>query len=141
MKIISALVASTIALSGSAVPAQARGFPWFFAHIKPTGQCGFGQREIAASFYWQGTRTANGERFDSNGNTVASRTLAFGTQLRITNPKNGRSIIVRVNDRGPYGIAHELGVKLDLARGVALRLGMTQTGWVCVETLSVEARE
>jgi rare lipoprotein A len=110
--------------------ADARGFPWFFEHVKPTGQCA--GREVAASFYWSGRRTANGEVFDANGNTAASRVWPIGTILHISNPLTGKSLTIRVNDHGPYGIAHRLGVKLDLARGAAHRLGMRQTGWVCV---------
>ena len=124
------LLIAAIALSH---PASARGFDWFFAHVHPTGQCSFGQ-EVAASFYWSGRHTASGEHFDPSGNTAASRRLPLGTVVTVTNPHNGRSIKVRINDRGPYGIAHRLGVKLDLARGAARRLGMTQTGWVCVSS-------
>ena len=130
MKFTTTLLVSFLALSS---PVQAKGFDWFFQHIKPTGKC-LGMKEVAASFYWQGKRTATGERFDANGNTAASRTLPFGTRVHIRNPRNGRAITVRVNDRGPYGIAHRLGVKLDLARGAALRLGMNATGWVCIST-------
>ena len=122
------LFASTLTSGG----VLAKDFKWFFDHIKPTGQCG-AAREIAASFYWHGRRTATGEAFDANGNTAASRTLAFGTRLRLTNPLNGRSVTVRINDRGPYGQAHALGVRLDLARGAARRLGMTATQWLCAE--------
>jgi rare lipoprotein A len=111
-------------------PADARGFPWFFQHIKPTGNCA--GHEVAASFYWSGRRTANGEVFDTNGNTAASRVYPIGTILHVSNPHTGKSLTIRVNDHGPYGIAHQLGVKLDLARGAARRLGMRQTGWVCV---------
>jgi rare lipoprotein A len=117
--------------------ATPRDFPWFFDHIKPTGLCP--GREVAASFYWSGRHTANGEAFDANGNTAASRDYAFGTRLRLTNPVNGRTVTVRINDRGPYGIAHQLGVKLARARGAARRLGMTQTGWICVERGLLEA--
>lgn len=117
-------------LTGGA--ALAKDFKWFFDHIKPSGKCG-AAREVAASFYRHGQRTANGEAFDANGNTAASRTLAFGTRVRLTNPLNGRSVTVRINDRGPYGQAHALGVKLDLARGAARRLGMTATQWLCAE--------
>ena len=49
-----------------------------------------------------GNRTANGEYFSAYGRTVAHRWLPFGTKLRVTNPRNGASVVVRVNDRGPY---------------------------------------
>jgi rare lipoprotein A len=72
----------------------------------------------AASYYghgdgFHGRRTANGERFDGYGTTTAHRTLPFGTRLRVTNQSNGRSVIVRVTDRGPF-IA---GRGLDLSYG------------------------
>jgi rare lipoprotein A len=62
---------------------------------------------------YHGQTTANGERFNAYGNSVAHKTLPFGTKLRVTNQSNGRSVIVRVNDRGPY-IA---GRDLDLSYG------------------------
>ena len=55
-----------------------------------------------ASFYSEGARTASGEKFDANELTAAHPTLPFGTRLRVTNVATGRSVTVRVNDRGPY---------------------------------------
>ncbi|MBY5991852.1 septal ring lytic transglycosylase RlpA family protein [Ferrimonas balearica] len=58
-----------------------------------------------ASFYadkYQGRTTANGERFDQNAMTAAHKTLPFGTKVRVTNLANNRSIVVRINDRGPF---------------------------------------
>lgn len=58
-----------------------------------------------ASFYGgrlHGSMTASGERFNQNDFTVAHKTLPFGTKVRVTNPNNGKSVIVRINDRGPY---------------------------------------
>ena len=52
--------------------------------------------------------------------------------LTVTNPHNGRSLSVRINDRGPYGIAFREGARLDLARGAARRLGMRGAQYVCV---------
>lgn len=77
-----------------------------------------------ASWYHHGTRTANGERFNPNGDTVAHRTLPFGTRLRLTNLDNGKIAYVRVNDRGPF----IPGTEIDVARGVAERLGFKQKG-------------
>jgi rare lipoprotein A len=51
-----------------------------------------------------GRKTANGETFDTNTLTCASPTLPFGTRVEITNPSNGKTVIVRVNDRGPYKV-------------------------------------
>lgn len=62
---------------------------------------------------YHGQTTANGERFNAYGNTTAHKTLPFGTKLRVTNQSNGKSVIVRVNDRGPF-IA---GRSLDLSYG------------------------
>jgi rare lipoprotein A len=55
-----------------------------------------------ASFYTEGQQTANGEKFDTNDFTAAHPSLPFGTRLRVTNVATGRSVTVRVNDRGPY---------------------------------------
>lgn len=70
-----------------------------------------------------GNRTASGERFNPNGLTAAHRTLPFGTCLRVSNPKTGRSVAVRVNDRGPF----TKGVSLDLSYGAARAIGMHST--------------
>jgi rare lipoprotein A len=79
---------------------------------------------VNASFYSSGRLTASGENFDPNGFTAASRTLPFGARLHVTNPKTGRSVIVRINDRGPF----VRGRGLDLARGAAAALGMIGQG-------------
>ena len=55
-----------------------------------------------ASFYSEGTRTASGEQFDPNAMTAAHPNLPFGTKLRVTDVDSGRSVVVRVNDRGPF---------------------------------------
>jgi peptidoglycan lytic transglycosylase len=120
------LVAGLIAFGA----AHAGGWQTVHKYVHRTGQCS-GQ-EVLASFYWSGKRTASGEAFDANGNTAAARTWPLGTVLTVTNPKNGRSITVRVNDRGPWGIAYRMGARLDLARGAARRLGMHGTQYVCV---------
>jgi rare lipoprotein A len=57
---------------------------------------------IASIYAYSGEKTANGEFANPGGLTAAHRTLAFGTQVRVTNQRNGRSIIVRINDRGPF---------------------------------------
>ena len=84
---------------------------------------------VKASYYVSGTTTASGERFDKNGFTAASRTLPFGARLRVTNPATGRSVIVRINDRGPF----VRGRGLDLAKGAADALGMTASGTATVK--------
>ena len=111
--------------------AHAAGWGSVHKYVKPSGQCA-GQ-EVLASYYSSGRRTASGEAFDANGNTAAARTWPLGTTLTVTNPQNGRSLSVRINDRGPYGIAYAQGARLDLARGAARRLGMSGTQYVCVQ--------
>ena len=85
-----------------------------------------------ASYYgkkFHGRRTANGERFDMRAMTAAHKTLPFGTKVRVTNPSNGRSVIVRINDRGPY--AH--GRTIDLSRAAAEEIGIISRGHGQVE--------
>ena len=114
----------------SVTSANAAGWGSVHKYVKRTGNCA-GQ-EILASYYHSGKRTANGERFDANGNTAAARTWPLGTRLTVTNPHNGRSLSVRINDTGPWGIAYRKGARLDLARGAARRLGMRASQYVCV---------
>lgn len=87
-----------------------------------------------ASWYKHGKLTANGERFNPYGLTVAHRTLPFGTKLRLTNPQTQKTIIATVNDRGPY----IRGRNLDVSLGCAYRLGMYDKG---VIRLKVEVLE
>lgn len=80
-----------------------------------------------ASFYgkrFHGRLTANGERFNMNAMTAAHKTLPFGTKVRVTYPRNGRSIVVRINDRGPF----IKGRTIDLSRGAAQKLGFISSG-------------
>src|SRR5262245_13820275 len=57
---------------------------------------------IASIYAYSGSKTASGERANPGGFTAAHRTLAFGTRVRVTNRRNGRSVTVRINDRGPF---------------------------------------
>jgi rare lipoprotein A len=77
-----------------------------------------------ASFYTQGTQTASGEKFDTYDLTAAHPTLPFGTRLRVTNVASGRSVTVRVNDRGPY----VPGRVVDVSYSAAETLGMVGSG-------------
>ncbi|MCK0128056.1 septal ring lytic transglycosylase RlpA family protein [Erythrobacter sp. F6033] len=80
-----------------------------------------------ASYYgrrFHGRRTANGERFNMNAMTAAHKTLPFGTKVRVTNARNGRSVVVRINDRGPF----IRGRTIDLSRGAATKIGMIGAG-------------
>lgn len=80
-----------------------------------------------ASWYgheFRGRRTASGARFEPNAMTAAHRTLPLGTVVRVTNLRNGRSVTVRINDRGPF-IRHR---DLDLSLGAARAIGMLNRG-------------
>jgi rare lipoprotein A len=82
-----------------------------------------------ASFYGNepgegGPLTANGERYNPGGLTAAHRTLPFGTRVRVTSPNTGRSVVVRINDRGPF----VGGRAIDLSVGAARALGLTSSG-------------
>jgi rare lipoprotein A len=82
---------------------------------------------LKASWYgpkFHGKFTANGEVYDQMALTAAHKYLSFGTLLKITNPKNGKSVIVRINDRGPYVEGREL----DLSKGAAIELGILAKG-------------
>ena len=77
-----------------------------------------------ASYYYHGQRTASGARFNPNGLTAAHRSLPFGTRVRVTNRSNGRSVVVTINDRGPF----IKGRIIDLSRGAAQAINMTGAG-------------
>ncbi|MFU7528170.1 septal ring lytic transglycosylase RlpA family protein [Qipengyuania sp. ASV99] len=97
------------------------------------------QREAArplgagiASYYgrrFHGRPTASGERFDMTALTAAHRTLPFGSLVRVTNPRNGRSVTVRINDRGPF----TGGRLIDLSRAAAEQIGIVAAGHGQVE--------
>lgn len=85
-----------------------------------------------ASFYSKratGSRTSSGERLHHDSLTCAHRTYAFGTLLKVTNERNGRSVVVRVTDRGP----HSRGRIIDLSHAAADRLGMISQGVAVVK--------
>ncbi|HOI28953.1 MAG TPA: septal ring lytic transglycosylase RlpA family protein [Melioribacteraceae bacterium] len=87
---------------------------------------------MVASWYgpgFHGRLTANGETYNQMALTAAHKELPFGTFLRITNQKNGKSAVVRINDRGPY----IEGRDLDLSKGTAIALGMVQRGVIKVK--------
>lgn len=94
----------------------------FAPHETPVGPRGDSQG--LASFYTEGTRTASGEKFDTNELTAAHPTLPFGTRLRVTNVANGQSVTVRINDRGPY----VPGRVVDVSYSAARTLGMVGGG-------------
>jgi len=85
---------------------------------KPAGMRGM------ASYYWQPQALASGGRFNPNGLTAAHKTLPFGTRVRVTHLGNGRSVEVKINDRGPY----VAGRIIDLSKAAASLIGMTAQG-------------
>lgn len=110
MVVTPAASAQTAAASVAAVPFE-------------LGMASFFAAEMA------GRRTANGETCDPATLTAAHRTLPFGTKLRVTNPANGKSVIVRINDRGPFA----RGRVVDLSKAAAAEIGLVQRGHGRVE--------
>ena len=94
-------------------------------------------RSGVASYYgsrFHGRRTANGERFDMNAMTAAHKTLPFGTKVRVTNPRTGKSVTVRINDRGPF----TRGREIDLSRAAATQIGLIARGHGTVELALID---
>jgi rare lipoprotein A len=118
-------VVSIVRNTGVATPKDATE-----AHVAKTSASSFG----VASFYAEGSRTASGEKFDPNELTAAHPTLPFGTRLRVTNVSNGRSVIVRVNDRGPF--VH--GRVVDVSYSAAESLKMIGSGTAKVKVNVVQ---
>jgi rare lipoprotein A len=90
------------------------------------------QEQGLASYYarkFHGRRTASGERYDENAMTAAHRRLAFGAMVKVHNMENGRTVEVRINDRGP----HRKGRIIDLSHAAARKLGMLKDGVVRVK--------
>jgi rare lipoprotein A len=105
-----------------------------FAIAEPAAPVGQQVQNGKASWYgpgFQGRRTASGEKFDTNDMTAAHRTLPFGTKVKVVNKRTGHSVVVRINDRGPY--AH--GRVIDLSRASAQALGISGVGSVTVTAL------
>ena len=94
---------------------------------------GHGQR--GAAFWYDpgfhGRRTASGETFNTNALTAAHKTLPFGSRVRVTTERTGRSVVVRINDRGPY--AH--GRVIDLSKAAAQAVGVSGVGRVTLTRL------
>lgn len=91
---------------------------------------------MTASWYgprFHGKTTANGEQYNQMALTAAHKYLPFGTILQVTNLKNGKSVVVRINDRGPYIDGRDL----DLSKGTALALGMIGRGVIRVKVAEV----
>jgi rare lipoprotein A len=102
----------------------------------PSVQAEAGSQCGKASWYKMGSRTANGERMNANALAAAHRSLPFGTKVRVENLRNGRSVVVRINDRGPF----VGGRVIDVTRGAAQQLGMIGSGVARVKVTVVEGR-
>lgn len=95
------------------------------SHVKYAPQQG--GEYVIASWYgkkFNGRPTASGEKYNMHAMTCAHRTFRFGTKLRVTNPDNNRSVVVTVNDRGPF----IKGRTLDLSYGAAKKIGLIKKG-------------
>jgi len=91
------------------------------------------RQEGDATYYgpgFHGKKTASGEVFDQYALTAAHRTLPFGTKVLVTNPANGKQVVVRINDRGPFTKAI-----IDLSYGSAKAIGLLKTGRVKIQVL------
>ena len=96
---------------------------WSKRSLSRSGPVGSGHTGVA-SFYWQPQRVASGGWFNPSAMTAAHKTLPFGTRVRVTHLGNGRSVEVKINDRGPY----VAGRIIDLSRAAAGVIGMTAQG-------------
>ena len=92
------------------------------------GAAEIAQAETGHAAYYGGGRTASGERSGPNELTAAHRTLPFGTRVLVTNMRNGRSVTVRINDRGPFN----RGRIIDVSTAAARELGMIGSGTAMV---------
>lgn len=106
----------------AAKPAKAAKKATAKTKVISSGRCG-------ASYYDEGQMTASGERFNPNAMTAAHKTLAMGSKVRVTNPRNGRTVTVRINDRGPF----ISGRCLDLSRAAFDAIGSLSTGAMTVK--------
>jgi len=97
-------------------------------NAEAAGQCG------GASWYSAGSRTASGERMNGGALAAAHRSLPFGTRVKVQNMKNGRAVVVRINDRGPF----VGGRVIDVTRAAAQQLGFVGAGVakVCMTVVS-----
>src|SRR5204863_10180018 len=101
-------------------PCRAAWLPVASARVTSSRDTSYG----LASYYGGGSQTASGEKFNARALTAAHRTLPFGTRVRVTNVASGRSVTVRVNDRGPF----VPGRVVDVSYSAAETLGMVGVG-------------
>ena len=107
-----------------------------FAFITPlllAGEVFAAQQCGSASWYALNSKTASGEQMNPSAFTAAHRKYRFGTKVKVTNQKNGKSVVVRINDRGPF----TKGRLIDLSKAAAKKLGYISRGHtpVCIEKI------
>lgn len=139
---IPAIVGGILLVLSSSAPAEEKTRPAGVSHkrSKVHKASTDGRQAGNASFYakrFTGRKTASGERYDPSALTAAHRTLPLGTRVRVTNPKNARSVVVTVNDRGPVP-ANRM---LDVSSAAADALGMKKAGVTRVETQVVGKKD
>jgi len=116
--------------SAAAQDSEATAIPTVVASAIPLADAADMETEIdggMASYYGNelaGNRTASGERFDPGQLTAAHRSLPFGSLVRVTNTSNGDSVVVRINDRGPFS----RGRVIDVSQAAAREIGMHRSG-------------
>ena len=103
----------------------------FLALFAWTSKASANESSGLASYYIEPQSTASGERFNPNELTAAHKTLPFGTRVRVTNRHNGKSVVVRINDRGPF----VKGRVIDLSRAAARAINMYGVAPVTLTTL------
>lgn len=129
------LVLFSLLLAGCSTPRG--GLPYGSGAPYDSSVAGDYRAEGKASYYGRahhGNKTASGERFDQNALTAAHRTLPFGTMVRVTNLDNGQSVVVRINDRGPFA----RGRIIDVSRKAAEALDMIRSGVVPVRVEALD---
>lgn len=130
-----------VATISAPVAARHPGWPTILVPLSPTARPAHNKPQPAgprlpvshalegiASYYWQGDKTASGEAYDKTQLTAAHRTLPFNSRVRVTNALNGRAVIVRINDRGPF----KPDRVIDLSEAAADAIGMRRQGLVPV---------
>ena len=103
----------------------------FFFSIGLIGASSIAQAQSGVASVYSGSRTASGERASASGMTAAHRTLPFGTLVRITHQRSGRSVVVRINDRGPF----VRGRVIDVTAAVARALGFSGLASVTLDVI------
>jgi rare lipoprotein A len=136
--LIAALIAaSTAAIAQSPAPSPVAAAKITAAPVAAKSS-GEHQMEGVAAYYsnkFNGRKTASGQRFNNSAMTAAHNTLPFGTRVKVTNAKNNRSVVVRINDRGPT----TPGRVFDLTRAAASKIGYVRSGMTEVRAEIVSA--